>query len=513
MNLRLVAFNDFHGQLGDSTASVDNTAIGGAATLAGYINKERAENPDGTIVLSAGDAFGASPPESTLLNHESTMAVLAAMGVNLATFGNHEFDRGTGEAMHLIRGGQRYKRVKGKKVPVGSPWPGSPFPWVSANVLDAKTGKPLLPPYVIMEVKGVKVAFIGATTKNLKNVTLASGVRDVKVEDPADAINRYIPELKQQGVKTIVTFMHEGGEKDPSGNITGPIEDIAKRLDPEVDVVVSAHSHKEYVTRIAGKLVTQAGSYAKALTAIDLGVDPKTGQVVASSGRLVRNDEKGVQPDPTVAKMVGMFEQAIAPQTQRVISVLPAPITREKSPAGETPMGTLIAEAQKRFAKTDFALMNPGGIRQDLTAGGPVTWGTLFGVQPFENRVIRAKMTGAQLKKVLEQQFPEGKPPTILQIAGLRVKYDMSKPIGQRIVEITDEYGDKVDMSREYTVAVNNFLKDGGDGFTELKSTKQLADLGTDLQALVSYLKQGNPVPVKPTGRIQVVGEAPHDTH
>jgi 2',3'-cyclic-nucleotide 2'-phosphodiesterase (5'-nucleotidase family) len=213
--------------------------------------------------------------------------------------------------------------------------------------------------------------------------------------------------------------------------------------------------------------------------------------------------------------MVGMFMKAVGPKINRVVSVLPAPITREKSPAGETAMGTLIAEAQMQFAKTDFALMNPGGIRQDLTAGGPVTWGTLFGVQPFGNRVIKAKITGAQLKKVLEQQFPADgkKSPTILQVAGMRVTYDMSKPIGSRIVKIVGEDGKPVSMSREYTIAVNNFIKDGGDGFTELKSVKTIADVGDDLAALSSYLKAGEPVPIKPTGRIQVTGEAPADVH
>ena len=509
VHVRLLAINDFHGQLGDSDAKVGADAIGGAATLAGYINRERGANPEGTVVLSVGDAFGASPPESSLLNHESSMAVLAGMGVNLATFGNHEWDRGYAEAMHLIAGGRRKKKNrKGKLVAAGNPWPGSPFPWVSANIIDKKTRKPIVPPYVIMEVKGVKVAFIGGVTSDLKNVTMAAGIKNLEALDPADAINKYIPEIKAKGVKAIVAFIHEGGDVDKkTGEVMGEIVDIAKRLDPEVDVVLSAHSHKEYSTRIAGKIVTQGSSYGKALAEIDLAVDPATGQVVAGSSRIIRNAEKGITSDPMVAKMVGMFQAAVAPKTDRVISVLPGAISKEKSPAGETPMGTLIAEAQRYYAGADLGIMNPGGIRQPIGAGGPVTWGKLFGVQPFSNHVIKLEMTGAEVLATLEQMFPPGgKDPIMLQLAGMRVWFDMRKPEGKRITKVITDDGKPLNLKRRYTVAANSFIVGGGDGLTHLAKAKVLGDVGVDLDALVTYLKDGNPVPTKPIGRLNIVG-------
>jgi 5'-nucleotidase len=531
-HVRLLGLNDFHGQLSDSTAKLGNDAVGGAATLAAYMQRERAAVPNGTVTLSVGDAVGASEPASTLLRHESAFAVLAALGINLATFGNHEFDRGFDETMRLILGGTATgpataakshvdprKRRRGAKAAAtsgaatgaaaaGKRWPGSPFPWVSANVVDVKTGRPVLPPYAIMEVNGVKVAFIGAVTGNLKNVTLASGITNIKALDPATAINRYIPEIKAQGVKAIVAFVHEGGEADKqTGAVTGAIVPLAKALDPEVDVVMSAHSHQEYATRIAGKVVTQGLSYGKAFSEVDLAIDPKTGDVVKSSGRVIHNLEAGIAPDPQVEAMVRTFQQAVAPRTERVLSVLPGPITRVSSPAGETPLGTLIAEAQRAMAKTDIAFMNPGGIRQDLPSGGPVTWGTAFGVQPFANHVMRTSMTGAQIARLLEQQFhADGSDPTILQVAGLRVTVDASKPVGHRIVSITDESGTPIDPKRTYTVAMNSFLIDGGDGFTVFKESKaQAKDIGIDLDALVAWLQAGKPVPIAPTGRLSVV--------
>jgi 5'-nucleotidase len=546
-HVRVLSVNDFHGQIPDSDAKVDGVDIGGAATLAAYVQRERAGNPNGTVFLSAGDAFGASPPSSSLLRHQSSVAVLDAMGLDIATFGNHEFDKGYAETIRMIfgddalpaaqraqgiapTGGAKKKRRKGVAAKADAAagakhvagargkqkWPGSPFPWVNANVVDAKTGKPVLPPYVIKEVDGVKVAFIGATTKDLKKVTLASGIPNIKALDPATAINSYIPEIQAQGVKSIVVFVHEGGvadEKDPS-KITGEIVKLAEALDPEVDAVVSGHSHKEYATQIAGKQVIQAGNYAKALGVIDLKVDRSTGQVVSGESRLVRNDEHGIQPDTKVGALALRFEKAVAGKTERIVATLKAPLTRELSPAGESTLGSLIADAQRVYAKADIALMNPGGIRQDIDATGPLKWGTLFGVQPFANIVTRMELTGAEVLKVLEQQFPEGGTPKILQISGLTVHVDMTKPSGSRIVKVVMADGSALDATKTYKVAANSFLADGGDGFTVLKEGRKRTEVGDDLDALVKYLESGKPVPTKPAGRIVIdAGALPADTH
>lgn len=540
-HVRILSVNDFHGQIPDSDAKVDNVAIGGAATLAAYVQRERAANPAGTVFVSAGDMMGASPPESQLLRHHSTVAVLDAMGLDLATFGNHEFDKGYAEAIRIIfgddalhaaqvaqgiapAGAKRRKRAgasaaldakAGAKQTAAAAgkkkWPGSPFPWVSANVVDIKTKKPILPPYVIREINGVKVAFVGAVTKDLKKVTVAKGIPNIEALDPATAINAYIPEIKAKGAKAIVVVVHEGGEaaKDDPKKISGAIVDLAEKLDPEVDAVVSGHSHKEYATQIAGKQVVQAGNYAKALGVIELGVDRKTGQVVSSTSRLVRNDEAGIQPDKRVAAMAARFHKAVAPRTEKVITTLKAPLMREASKSGETTIGGLIADAQRAMAKSQIAFMNNGGVRQDLDTPGPLKWGTLFGVQPFANIVTKLELTGAEVLEVLEQQFPaDGTNPKILQVSGLKVHFDMTKPIGQRITKVLLEDGTALDPAKTYTVAANSFIADGGDGFTALKKGRKRTEVGVDLDALVNYLAAGKPVPTTHPGRIVIDGGA-----
>jgi 5'-nucleotidase len=531
VHVRVLSINDFHGQIPDSDAKVDGVNIGGAATLAAYVQRERAGNPDGTVFVSAGDMLGASPPESQLLRHHSTLAVLDAMGLDLATFGNHEFDKGYAEAIRLIFGDQalpQAQREQGIAPPpvkrrrrgaaaglqakagaahvagaAGKPaWPGSPFPWISANVVDKRTKRPILPPYVIREIKGVKVAFVGAVTKDLKNVTVAKGIPNIEALDPADAINKLVPEIRAKGAKAIVVVVHEGGEpdKEKPGEVKGAIVDLANRLDPEVDAIVSGHSHKEYATQIAGKQVIQAGNYAKALGVVELGIDKNTGQVVVSSSRLVRNDEAGIQPDAKVAALADRFHKAVAPRTEKVVSNLAAPVIRKQTPTGEMPLGALIADAQRAFAKTQIAFMNNGGVRQDLDAAGPLTWGKLFTVQPFANIVTSFELTGAEIKAVLEEQFRPNGEAYMLQASGLKMHVDPTKPAGQRVTQITLDDGTPIDPTKTYSIAANSFIADGGDGFTSFKKAKKKREVGVDLDALVQYFATSKAAAAPPAG-------------
>ncbi|MEO6867090.1 MAG: bifunctional UDP-sugar hydrolase/5'-nucleotidase, partial [Gaiellales bacterium] len=418
--------------------------------------------------------------------------------------------RGAGGRADAASGAKQVAAARGK-----TKWPGSPFPWVSANVVHKKTGKPVLPPYVIREINGVKVAFVGAVTKDLKKVTTAKGIPNIKALDPATAVNKYVPEIQAQGVKTIVVVVHEGGDtdKDDPTKLAGPIVKLAEDLDPEVDVIISAHSHKEYATEISGKQVIQAGSYAKALGVVDLNVDRTTGDVVSAGARLVRNDENGIEPDAKIAAMALKFHKAVAPRTERVVTTLKAPLTREAGPNGETAIGSLIAEAQRVFAKADIGFMNNGGVRQDLEAG-PLKWGTLFGVQPFANHVMRLEMTGAEVRELLEQQFPEGGNGRQLQIAGLKVHLDLTKPSGQKVVSVTLADGTPLDPKKTYKIAANAFIAEGGDGFTAFKKGRKRTDVGDDLKALVKYLESGKPVPTKPPENVIIdAGSVPAHGH
>jgi 5'-nucleotidase len=507
VSIRLLGINDLHGQLGDSDATVDGHAIGGVATLASYIERARASDPAGTVLVSAGDAFGASPPESSLLDHESTLSTLGAMGLNLATVGNHELDRGIDELIRLVLGDRRLRAMgrtsMSKRRRGAAPWGGTAFPWISANILDKKTGRPVFAPWTIMEVKGVKVGFIGAVTSEVTGLVSPDGIKSIRVEEPSKAINRQIRELKRRGVETIVVVIHEGGwPNKKTGELKGEGAKLVARLDPEIDVVMEAHSHMKYVRNIEGKLVVQAGQYGEALSVVDLKIDPRTGDVIDGAANLVTNDEKAIKPNAKVARLVRGYQSEVGPRLRQVISELPGAIRREANKAGESPLGALVAEAQRIHAKADIGLFNNGGLRHSL-AKGKVTWGQLFAAQPYGNRLMRIEMTGAQLRDVLEQQFQDGRT-VILQLAGIRARYDMRKPLGHRVVSIDTDDGTPLDLNRMYSIAVNGYLAGGGDGFTALRNGPR-HDLGVDLTALVNYLRAGKPVPLTPPGNFSFV--------
>ena len=338
-----------------------------------------------------------------------------------------------------------------------------------------------------------------------------AGVVDLDA-DPADNIAAL---AKAKGVQAIVLLVHEGGAPDKADptKLTGEIVKLAEALDPAVNAVVSAHSHKEYVATIAGKTVIQAGSYGAALGEINLAVDKTTGKVTTTSARLIRNDQSGILPDPVVAKMVKAFEAKVAPRTQQVVTTLAAPLTNERNAAGETALGAVIADAQRAAAGADIGLMNFGGIRTSIKAGS-VNWGQLFAVQPFGNRIQRVELTGAELLAVLEEQFTEART-NILQISGLTVHLDLTKPLGSRVVSVTTADGAPLDPKKTYKVAANAFLADGGDGYTKLKVARNREDIGDDLTALVDYLRaNGAKVPTAASGRIVIdKGALPTDMH
>jgi len=277
----------------------------------------------------------------------------------------------------------------------------------------------------------------------------------------------------------------------------GPLKGIIARLDPDIDVVISGHTHNYTLALLpnrAGKpvLVTQAYAYGVAYAQIDLEVDAARDEVVSKSAQIHAtwaDEGPGLTPDRRVAALTDNAEHEVAPRVARVIAHASAPITRALSAGGESPLGDLVADAQRSAMHSDIALMNPGGLRSDLAAG-PITWGDLLSVQPFGNRLVTLRLTGAQLLEVLEQQWPADPSvlPRVLKTSGLYYAWDPARPAGARVVHACDGAHHAIDPARIYHVTVNDFLEGGGDGFVALKD-KPIDALGPiDSDALEQYL-------------------------
>ncbi|GAB3242908.1 bifunctional metallophosphatase/5'-nucleotidase [Chitinimonas naiadis] len=528
--MRILALNDFHGRI-PAGRLYDKRPIGGAGVVAAYLQAAAAELPDRTLIVASGDNVGASPLPSALLMDEptimffnqlgntacSTRARLAPRCNIVATLGNHEFDRGVDEMLRLYTGGNSAQGPF-----LQDPWLGASFPLVSANVVWADSGKPILPPYLIKTVpyrdasgqeRELPIAFVGATTRDTPNVVKPSGTAKVRFLDEADAINQYIPEIQAKGVHAIVVIIHEGGQQAIYNGVTDPdkpgaegaIVEIIKRLDDDVDVVSSAHTHafgNALVKSRGGKpvLLTQAMNYGTAVADIQLDIDPASDEVVSKKAeiRFMWADAgPGLQP---VAKASALAEQAtqrVAAITERQVASIEADILREATPAGESALGNLVADTQRAATGSDIAFINNGGLREDLRwqrasgsklANGTITFGDAYSVQPFQNNLIRMTLTGEQLFKLLNQQFDrrDGEP-NFLHASGLSYSWDSRRAAGDKVVSI-EVQGKPINRQAGYTVVVNNFLAEGGDSFPVFKQGQARTIMGGDLDAFLQYI-------------------------
>ncbi len=380
--VQILSINDFHGQVAPGQKA-EGRPVGSAPVLAAYMKKAQQDFGGFTFFASAGDLVGASPPESALLMDEPAIMFMNLMGNDkcsagdrlnpacnvVATLGNHEFDETLSELKRLVEGGNHPKGPF-----LQDPWPGAAFPYVAANVVKKDTGRPIFPPYVVKDADGVPMAFIGAVLKETKNMVMPTHVAGLDFLDEAQAINSYIPELKAKGVRTVIVLLHQGGRQEvyqgptrPGDEVAGAIKRVVWRLDDEVDVVISGHTHcftNALLKNERGKdiLVTQSWSAGRGFADIRLQIDRQTRDVASKSATLVTawaDAGPGLSPDPKAAQLMQAAEQKVAPLTRRKVATATHDITKEPNPAGESPWGTSSPTPSER----PWARISPWSIR------------------------------------------------------------------------------------------------------------------------------------------------------
>ncbi len=546
-DVQLLSFNDLHGNLEPPSGSsgrvthvhedghTETINAGGVEYLATHLRQAREGNKY-SITAAGGDMVGASPLISGLFHDEPTIEALNKLDLDVTSVGNHEFDEGAVELSRLQKGGCH--PTDGCYTEEG--FEGADFPYLAANVLNEKTGKPILKPYWVWKKKDVKVGFIGVTLEDTPGVVSAEGVKGLKFKDEVETINKYARVLQAQGVRSIVALIHEGGapastaynyDCDSPGagdGISGPIVDIAKNITPQVDALVTGHTHAAYACTIndpAGKprTVTSAASFGRLYTDTTLTYDRWTGDIartaVKSANHVVTRD---VAKATDMTELITKWNTLAAPIGNRAIGYISGDVPNTGT---ESPMGDLIADAQLAHGKqldpeTDLALMNPGGVRAGLTyaakgseGDGVVTYAEGFTVQPFSNTVNLQDFTGAQLIQVLKEQVSgsNAAAPKILQpSAGLTYTLDMTKTGADRIVVDSIKLnGAAIDPAATYRVATNSFLAGGGDGIPTLgQGTNDLVG-SDDLAALEQYLLANssatNPIAPPVANRITIV--------
>ena len=537
VSVQILALNDFHGNLEPPTSSsgcvpavsgcpAPNTVAGGVEYLATHISNLRALNPN-TVVVSAGDLIGASPLLSALFHDEPTIEAFNQIGLDFNAVGNHEFDEGWHELVRMQEGGCH---------PVdgcldGDDFAGANFQFLAANVVRQDNGKTIFPAYKIRSFGTAKIAFIGMTLEGTPLIVTPSGISDLTFRDEADTVNALVPELKAKGVETIVVLIHEGADQSTSDaatnpnacvGISGPIVDLVNRFDDEVDVVISGHTHQPYNCVIDNKIVTSAFSFGRVVTKVDLTLDRTTGEVVtmAAENKIVTRTVPKASP---LTALLAKYSAIAAPLANRPVGSITADIRRAINAAGESALGDVIADGQLA-ATTDPALggavvafMNPGGIRADLTyasspAGegdGIVTYGEIFTVQPFGNSMVTMTLTGAQIERLLEEQFAGCTLASarILQVsAGFTYTWKASGPVCDKVDPATIMLnGSVIDPAASYRVTVNSFLADGGDSFPILVQGTNRLGGAVDTDAFEAYFAANSPVAPGPQNRITLI--------
>jgi len=544
----ILAINDFHGALEpprtavpapDGKGGIVPVPAGGAAWLASAVDSIRSKYAN-SITVGAGDLISASQLASSLYLDEPAIGVLNRIGLDLSAVGNHEFDQGRAELLRKQNGG--CARHATRDPCQLEAFAGARYRYLAASTID-EHGHPLFPATAVRSFgKGrgrVRVGFVGLTLKGTTSLVSPQGIAGLRFADEAETINTAVPRLRRQGADAVVVLIHEGGRTagppNPDGceGLSGDLLPILERLDAGVDVVVSGHTHWSYVCdwRSAdGKrslLLTSAGVWGQMVTDIELAIDPVSRRVVsrradnvivqspgyaASSSRgPVLNTALYPQfaPRADVAEYVRRYTEAARQFTQRPVGRVSGPAPRSEGGAMTvSPLGNLIADAQRAASGAQIALMNPFGIRAALNpaADGAVTFGDIYAVQPFANTIVTQTLTGAELKAVLEEGLDDVGPNQQLNPSdGMVITIDMARPAGSRVVSLMLN-GAAIDPVANYRVTTNSFLAGGGDGFTGL-ARKRDATVGMpDIEAFELWLKS---VPVRgvPTDeRVRLVG-------
>ncbi len=549
----LLAFNDFHGAIDPPTGSgavVVGNPAGGVEFLSTWVKRLRAEGEaagEEVVTVGAGDMVGATPLVSAAFHDEPTIELLNELGMQITSVGNHEFDEGTVELKRLINGGCHPTDGCAD----GDGFAGADFTYLAANAVNKRTGLPILLPFTIKIIQGVPVGFIGMTLEGTMSIVNpgAPGNPDIQFRDEIETANKWSRLLRAFGVKAQVLLIHEGGLQtpatDPSGcaGFAGAITDIVGGLRNEFGLVVSGHTHRFYscsLPNAEGKpvVVTSAGSNGQLVSDISFTLDKRSHRFASIEARNVivengiRNpdgswarDAQGnflrnpALIDPRAKTISDKYRTAVAPIANRIVGKISADISRDAVASGESPLGDVIADAQLAYTSSlggQIALMNPGGVRAPLTfanspggePAGDVTYGECFTVQPFNNLVVTQTFTGAQLKAVLEQQFAGQAGQTVTRIlqpsAGFTYSYNTTRALGDRTFNLALN-GTPIDPAATYRVTTNDFLANGGDGFTALQAGADRATApGFDVDALVAHLATG-PIAPGPANRITKV--------
>jgi 5'-nucleotidase/UDP-sugar diphosphatase len=481
VQIRILYLNDFHGFAEPHQPIGSLGQIGGIAFLAGEVNRLRQERP--TLLLSAGDMIQGHP-WANLFEGKSTIEVMNAMGFSAMVLGNHEFDYG-----------QKILTIRIKE---------AQFPILTANIL----GLPGIQPYLIKEIAGIKIAIIGLVTEETPIATHPKNVEGLTFISAQESTQKALQELGHRP-DLVLVLSHLGLPAD-------------RRLAQSVkgiNVIIGGHTHTRIETpaKINDTIIVQAWEHAKVLGVLDLTIQDR--KVITFQGKLIPIGPDRQKPDPLVTKIVDHYKNQSAAMLDEIIGEALVDLQGKGARSRETNLGDLVADVLREETKADVALMNAGGLRADILKG-PIRMKDLFSVLPFPNHLVVLRVTGLELKEILEYGLSDlsGTGGQFPQVSGIRLHYQSPTSSGQRITSIWVQEK-PLDPETWYTLATNDFLVAGGDGYGMLKEIIQnkndeqaqkprviLFDSGREIRdIIINFIKEKKQISTTLDRRIQKI--------
>jgi 5'-nucleotidase len=458
-------------------ASVDDGRKGSFARLETLRRQAVSDNPN-TLFLFSGDTLSPSVA-SSFFRGRQMIEMWNAIHLDVATLGNHEFDFGPDVL--------RERMVESR------------FPWLAANVRDrsgASFGQ--MPEFVVREVGGVKVGIFGLLT--VDTAETSSCGPDVVFQDPVEAARVLVPRMRSAGAQVIVALTHLTLAEDKR---------LARAV--PVDVILGGHEHEPSQTLLGSTPIFKWGSDARILGRVELQVD---------GGKVIEMDWQGqsvgktVAADPGVTALAAGYEQKLAAQLNEPLVQVGVDLEGRSAVCRqqETNLGNLVADAMREQAAADCALITGSSIRVDrVVPAGVLTRRQAMMILPYENGVVKVRLSGRELLKVAEHAVsaPGPESSSFPQVSGMQLRYDPNRPVGQRVVQLLVG-GKPLQPEGSYTFACSEFVRKGGCGYEMLPQARLLVephDAPAEGVALIEYLHRHKVVSPQLEGRIQAVTE------
>ena len=426
--------SDIHGHMTPYTPSGSAIEVGGSAKAAWLFQEAERRNPN-TLILDGGD----SPYNTDLANislGQSSVDVMNAQGYDATVLGNHDFDYSFENLLSLA------ERAEYAMLSANTYWKDGSYPEQFA-------------PYIVKEVGGVDVAIVGLTDDGSKATTHYSNTQDIEFHDHWEVGQQVVDQANAEADLVIMLAHLHGANNEVPTRIDG--------IDMEIG---GGNDTFGRPLNIEGTVVVNPGGVGTCVNQTNLNV--KDGELLGYTfNQIILSSD--VPEDPEVSAIIADYQADLDAQMDVVIGQCASDIPWSSAlvRAQESPLGNLAADALRDYCDADIAIQNGGGIRAGLTAGD-VTVGDIFAMLPFDNKVTLVEVTGQTVWDALENGV-SGYPDTygqFPQVSGIHYTFDGSKPAGERIVSVTLPDGTPLDMDGWYTLACNDFMCGGGDGYT-----------------------------------------------